>query len=160
MNPVRTSILVLAALTLAVAAAPAEAAEGKAPREKDKKKFVSCSLTYSLKGWSALYKTARGEGQVSCDNGESAAVSIRVKGGGLTFGKSEIVEGSGSFTGVKGLSEVFGSYAAGSAHASAVRGGEAAVYTKGEVSLALAGSGRGIDIGIDFGKLTIKRQGS
>jgi hypothetical protein len=155
-NPGRRALIAtLAALVLAGGAAPARAEDSK-----KKKKFVSCSLTYSLKGWSAIYKTARGEGRVTCDNGESAEVSIRVKGGGLTFGKSEIVEGSGSFTGVKDLSEVFGSYAAGSAHASAVRGGEAAVYTKGEVSLALAGSGRGIDVGIDFGKLTIKRKGS
>lgn len=125
---------------------------------KEKGKFVKCDLTYSLKGWSAIYKTASGEGQVTCDNGESAAVTIRVKGGGLTFGKSEIVEGGGSFTGVRNLSEIYGSYAAGSAHASVVKGGEAAVYTKGEVSLALAGSGRGIDVGIDFGKLTIKKK--
>ena len=136
----------------------AAAQAGKAG-EKDKAP-VKCEMTFNLKGWSALYKKAEGTGTITCDNGESAEVAIRVRGGGLTVGKSEILEGRGTFSGVKSLAETLGAYAAGSAHASAVKGGEAAVYTKGEVSLALAGSGRGWDVGVDFGKFTISRKSS
>lgn len=55
------------------------------------------------------------------------------------------------------IDEVIGSYVAAEAAAGAVKSGEAAVYTKGEVSLALAGTGRGVVIGFDFGKLDIER---
>jgi hypothetical protein len=35
---------------------------------------------------------------------------------------------------------------------------QASVYTQGEVSLAMTGSGRGVNIGIDFGKLEISKR--
>src|ERR1700675_2849041 len=57
---------------------------------------TKCSLKYSLAGWSALYSTASGTGTATCDNGESARVSLRAKGGGLTAGRSKIVNGSGT----------------------------------------------------------------
>ena len=31
-----------------------------------------CDMTYSLKGWSAVYKTAKGEGTITCNSGETA----------------------------------------------------------------------------------------
>ena len=46
---------------------------------------------------------------------------------------------------------------AGSANAALVKGGTAQVLTKGTVSLALAGAGEGVDLGISFGKFTISR---
>jgi len=119
---------------------------------------VECTMTFNLKGWSAFYQTAEGEGVVTCDNGQRAEVRIKVRGGGVTFGKSEILHGRGEISDVTDISEVFGSYAAAEAHAGAVKSAAAAVYTKGEVSLALAGTGRGVDIGLAFGKLTIKRK--
>ena len=145
-----TRTLVVATL-VAVPAAAVDAGTGDAT--------VECTMTFSLKGWSAFYKTAKGEGVVSCDNGQRAEVRIKVKGGGLTFGKSEILEGKGEFSDVKDISEVFGSYAAAEAHAGVVKSAAASVYTKGEVSLALAGTGRGVDLGLAFGKLTIRRRG-
>jgi hypothetical protein len=150
--------ILLAALLVASAplAVLAEDAAKKEPAKAPAKDGVKCDLTYSLKGWSAGYKTASGEGSVTCDNGQSAAVTIKVKGGGLTAGKTEIIDGKGNFSGVKDIAEIYGGYAAASAHAGAVKSAEAAVYTKGEVSLALAGTGRGFSLGVDFGKLTIK----
>ena len=68
---------------------------------------VKCTLKYSLAGWSAGYSTASGSGTITCDNGESARVSLRATGGGLTAGKSKIVNGSGTFSGAT-------SYASGS----------------------------------------------
>lgn len=118
---------------------------------------VECTMTFTLKGWSAFYKTAEGKGVVTCDNGQRADVRIKVRGGGLTFGKSEILEGRGEISDVRDIGEVFGSYVAAEAHAGAVKSAAAAVYTKGNVSLGLAGTGRGVDLGLAFGKLTIKR---
>jgi hypothetical protein len=84
-------------------------------------------------------------------------VKVRAAGGGITFGKTEIIRGNGDFTAVRDISELFGSYAQAEAHAGVVKSGDAQVLTKGSVSLALAGKGRGIDIGIAFGKFTIQR---
>jgi len=119
--------------------------------------LVECKMTYSLSGWSVFYKTATGHGTITCSNGQQAKVKVRAKGGGITFGKSEINNGTGDFTGARNISELFGSYAQAEAHAGAGKSVDAQVLTKGTVSLALAGKGRGIDIGIAFGKFTIER---
>ena len=119
--------------------------------------LVECKMTYSLSGWSVFYKTATGHGTITCNNGQQATVRVRAKGGGITFGKSEIINGTGDFTGARNISELFGSYAQAEAHAGAGKSVDAQALTKGTVSLALAGKGRGIDIGIAFGKFTISR---
>jgi hypothetical protein len=119
-------------------------------------RYIDCQLKYSLKGWSVFYKTASGHGRIECSNGQQAEVKVSVTGGGLTFGKSEIVDGTGKISDVRDISEVFGSYAAAEAHAGAVKSSSAAVYTKGEVSMALVGTGRGFDLGIAFAKFKIK----
>lgn len=116
---------------------------------------ISCSMTFSLKGWSAFYKTASGSGTIKCDNGETIPVAIRTTGGGLTFGKSKIVDGRGTFSPVESVKELFGSYAVAEAHAGAGRSSDAQALTKGTVSLALAGTGTGVNVGFDFGKFTI-----
>lgn len=118
---------------------------------------VKCSMTFTMSGWSAFYKTASGTGTIKCSNGQSATVKLDAKGGGLTFGKSTIENGQGEFSGVSGIDEVIGSYVAAEAHAGAVKSSKASVMTKGEVSLALSGVGRGWDLGVAFGKLTISR---
>jgi hypothetical protein len=119
--------------------------------------LVHCKMTFNLKGWSAFYKTAKGTGRITCDNGQKAAVRIKATGGGLTFGKSEIVGGTGRFSGARNLDEVLGSYAQSEAHAGAGKSVDAQAMTKGEVSLSLVGKGRGVDIGFAFGKFTIER---
>jgi hypothetical protein len=119
--------------------------------------LVECKMTYGLSGWSVFYKTASGSGTISCNNGQTAKVKVRAKGGGITFGKTEIIRGTGDFTGVRDIGELFGSYAQAEAHAGVVKSADAQVLTKGSVSLALAGKGRGIDLGVAFGKFTIQR---
>jgi hypothetical protein len=118
---------------------------------------VKCEMTFEMKGWSAFYKTASGTGTVKCDNGQSMHVKLSAKGGGLTVGKSSIEEGHGEFSAVASLSEILGSYAAAEAHAGAVQSASGQVMTKGEVSLALSGKGRGFDLGVAFGRLTISK---
>jgi len=119
---------------------------------------AKCHMDFSLKGWSVFYKTAEGNGRVTCSNGQHADVKINVTGGGLSFGKMDILNGKGTFSEVLSIDEIFGGYIAAEAHAGAVKSAQAAVYTKGEISLALTGTGRGVNIGIDFGKLEISRR--
>jgi hypothetical protein len=116
---------------------------------------VTCHLTFTMSGWSAFYKTYSGSGTIKCSNGQSMGVKLTAKGGGLTFGKSSIEDGKGEFSAVNNISELVGSYVSAEAHAGAVKSAKAEVMTKGEVSLALSGTGRGWDLGVAFGKLTI-----
>lgn len=117
---------------------------------------IDCQMHYNLKGWSLFYQTAHGNGVVTCDNGQSMRVSIETKGGGLTVGKSEIKDGRGRFSGVRSIRDVLGSYATAEAHAGVVKSSAAQVLIKGNVSLALAGTGEGWDLGVAFGKFVIK----
>lgn len=119
---------------------------------------VDCKLHFTLSGWSAILQHAEGNGVVSCENGQRMPVKISAKGVGLTAGKSRVDNGNGKFTDVRTINDVLGSYARGEVHAGAVKSGTAQVLTKGTVSLALAGSGEGIDLGIDVGAFTIERQ--
>ena len=118
---------------------------------------TDCKLKFSLTGWSAIYKHAEGHGVISCDNGRAFDVDIVAIGGGLTVGKYHVDNGTGKFSDVSSTDELFGSYAQGEANAGVVKSGTAQVLTKGTASLALAGAGEGVDIGISFGKFTITR---
>ncbi len=135
--------LIVAVLGLCVAA-PAAAGE------------VSCRLAFDMSGWSAFYKTASGTGRISCDNGQSLAVRIEARGGGLSVGKSEIRDGRGDFSAVRDIRDLLGTYVAAEAHAGAVKSSKAQAMTKGDVSLALAGTGKGWDLGVAFGAFTIE----
>lgn len=140
----RYALAAVALVSLLLAAPPASARD------------VSCRLSFSMSGWSVLYKTASGTGHVSCDNGQSMPVRIEARGGGLSVGKSEIRDGRGDFSAVRGIQEVLGTYVAAEAHAGAVKSSKAQAMTKGEVSLALAGTGEGWDLGVAFGAFTIE----
>lgn len=118
---------------------------------------LDCKLQFSLSTWSAIYKHSEGSGVVTCEDGKTMRVSIVAKGVGLTVGKSRVDGGTGRFSDVHTLADVFGSYAQAEAHAGVVKSGTAQVLTKGEVSLALAGAGEGVDLGIDIGEFTLTR---
>jgi len=118
--------------------------------------YTKCELRFSLKGWSFIYKTTRGTGRVICDNGQSADVTITTHAAGISAGKSEIEGGEGTFSAVRDISEIYGSYFVGEAHAGATRSVAASVMTKGEVSLAISGQGRGVDLGLTLGAFTIE----
>lgn len=118
---------------------------------------TKCEMTFTMKGWSAFYKTSSGTGTIRCDNGQTAKVKLSAKGGGITFGRSNVKDAIGKFTEVDDIKELFGSYAQGEAHAGAGKSAKASVVTKGEISLAIAGKGTGVDVGIAFGKFTIEK---
>jgi hypothetical protein len=144
--PSAPSIL-LAVGFLALASVPARAEGG-----------TKCSMDFKMKGWSAVYKTSKGQGKITCDNGQSASVTLKLTGGGITFGKSEIKNGIGKFSEVKSIEDLFGSYAATEAEAGAVKSSVATALTKGEVSLALSGTGEGWNLGISGSKFTISKK--
>ncbi|HYC93189.1 MAG TPA: hypothetical protein VEO54_28550 [Thermoanaerobaculia bacterium] len=116
-----------------------------------------CEMTFTMSGWSAFYKTSSGTGTIKCDNGQKAKVKVSSKGGGVTFGRSKIKDAIGKFTEVDDISELFGSYGQGEAHAGAGKSAKASVVTKGDISLAIAGKGTGVDVGVSFGKFTIEK---
>jgi hypothetical protein len=142
----RVTKLILAAAAATFLAAPAQAG------------LAQCKMTFNLSGWSFVYKQMKGEGKVTCSNGQSANVAIESHGGGFTIGKSDILNGEGTFSEVKDISEIFGTYAQAEAHGGVTTGGAAQVMTKGEISLAIAGAGRGWDIGVSLGGFTIKKK--
>ena len=119
---------------------------------------TKCEMRYTLSGWSAFYKVAHGQGTITCDNGQKARVTLEAKGGGLTAGKYKITDGIGKFSEVTNISQLLGTYVASAAEAGAVKSSTAGAMTKGEVSLALAGHGTGFNLGVSFGKFTIKRR--
>ena len=120
--------------------------------------MTKCTMKFTMKGWSVFYATSKGSGTISCDNGQTAAVTLSAKGGGLTAGKSTITDGAGKFSEVMDISDVFGTYAETKAEAGAGDAAAARAMTKGEVSLALSGKGKGVELGVSFGKFTITKK--
>lgn len=119
---------------------------------------LSCKMSFTLKGWSAIYKSYSGAGTIRCNDGSSMKVKLTSVGGGLTAGKSSIDDGHGDFTGVKSIQSIPGDYVSGGAGAGAVKSAGGQVLTKGEISMAISGTGRGWDAGVDLGKFTIAEE--
>lgn len=146
----RAYLLAAACAVALLAAAPAGQAQAQT--------YLECRLDFSMSGWSIFYKTADGNGTVSCNNGQTMAVRIETRGGGLSLGRSRIDNGTGVFSGIRNIREVLGGYASAEAHAGAVRSANAQVVTKGPVSLALSGTGEGWDLGVSFGAFIINER--
>lgn len=138
----------LAILTLLVALASPTTAEPK----------IECEMKFTLRGWSFGFRSANGAGTVTCSNGETLPVKLRIRGAGFTVGKSVIEDGRGTFSSVARVDEILGGYAAAEAAAGVVKSAGGQVLTKGEVSLALGGTGRGWDLGVSIGRLQITRE--
>ena len=123
---------------------------------------TKCTLKFDLHEWAAIYESAKGAGKITCDNGQSARVTIRSKGGGLSVGKFKISDGRGSFTDVSSIKEVFGKYVAADTNAGARKAADAWVMTKdkakNKVSLALAGTGQGWELGFAVDEFIITKQ--
>ena len=120
---------------------------------------ITCKMSYRLKGWSFAYKQYDGTGEVSCSNGQNARVLLASKSLGFSIGASEI-EGTGQFTALKDINEIYGLFASLEGHAGVTKSGSGQVLTRGVVSLALSGEGRGIDIGVTLGGLMISPAGN
>ncbi|RMH92821.1 hypothetical protein EBB59_07595 [Lysobacter pythonis] len=140
--------LILAAIAGGLLLAPAAQA-----------KEVRCTLKYNMSGGGAFYKRSAGEGTITCDNGQSMRVTIRSRGGGLTFGSSKIEDGIGKFSPVLDIKDLIGGYATAEANAGGGSASKAQVVTKGSISLALSGRGSGRTLGVSFGSFIIEEAG-
>jgi hypothetical protein len=120
--------------------------------------LTKCRMNFELRGWSFIYRNSKGTGNVDCTNGQSAAVRLTLHAGGFTAGKFDILNGQGVFSEVKDISEIFGTYVVASGHAGATKAVSGWAMTKGEISLAISGDGRGWTLGADIGGFTIKRR--
>jgi hypothetical protein len=129
------------------------------PGQQPRARKTSCTMSFDLKGWSVVYKTASGSGRITCDNGEKADVKLSAKGGGLTAGKYVIKGGRGKFSAVSDIRELFGRYAM--AGTSVTTGipvqADVQVVSKGKVTLGLAGASVGVNAGVSVGELTIRQ---
>ena len=68
-------------------------------------------MKFSMSGWSAFYKRAeRHRHGPSATTVRRATVTLAARGGGLTAGKSSIENGTGEFSSVKNIDEIFGNY--------------------------------------------------
>jgi hypothetical protein len=121
----------------------------------EEKSLTHCTMKFDFKGWSAFYSTGKGHGVITCDNGQSAKVKLKLVGGGITGGKTAIRDATGRFTEVSDISELYGGWAQAGATAGAGPAASASVVTKGDISLTLVGTGSGVQLGFGGGKLTI-----
>ena len=74
----RTIDVLAAAVAVSFLATPARA------------ELTKCTFEFSLSGWSLIYKQMKGEGKVSCSNGQTASVTISSHGGGFTVGNRAV----------------------------------------------------------------------
>lgn len=152
MSTVRLRGAILVAATLAIALVGMSAAFA------EDRPNVDCTIRFQLSGWSAIYERVDGTGIVACSDGTSMPVLIQARGAGFTVGKLKITNGTGKFAHVRQISDVFGTYAQGDVHAGVVKSGEVELLTNGKVSLGLAGTGEGVDLGISMAGFTIRPQ--
>jgi hypothetical protein len=143
---VNTSRIFALTALLAVFAIPGAAQAG----------FTACRLEYETHAWSVFYKNVTGTGTVTCENGESANVTLQFHGGGITFGVSDL-NGVVRFSQVRDVSEVVGAYFTVEGHAGLSRSVEGRAGTRGPVWISQSGKGRGFDLGFAFGALSIRR---
>ncbi len=151
----KRGLLAAAALFLVLPAAGRakdEAKDAKAGKAKGK---VQCAMAFELRSWAVFYKSGKGEGTITCNNGQKADVKIRTHGGGVQFGKNNIANGSGKFSPVRKLEELYGKYASVGGHGGAVKSRIGQSLSKDDISLDIKGTGTGVNFGFDFGSFRI-----
>ncbi len=146
--------IVFVVMILAVLSLAGTGVWAKADAEKEAGGGTRCRLKFELRSWSVFYRTGKGEGTITCDNGQKSEVTIKTHGGGVSFGKEEI-QGDGTFSKVWDIKETYGGYTVSEAHASAHGASGAQAMWNGRVSLALSGTGKGWSLGFAFGKFKI-----
>jgi len=110
-----------------------------------------------MEGWSVFYKTYHGTGTVSCPSGKSARVKLSLKGGGLTFGVSHILNGTGKIRGINKISDIYGNSFAMGGHAGFIKSVEGRWIPKGFRTIILSGKGIGYGLGWSMGNFRISK---
>ncbi|MCK5828831.1 MAG: hypothetical protein KAH20_00835 [Methylococcales bacterium] len=116
-----------------------------------------CSLTYTMKGWAAFYKTYKGTGTVTCPSGKSANVALSFTGGGFTFGSYEIVDGKGTLRGIESIDDIFGGAFSLDGDAGFGKSIEGRLVLRGARGVSLSGKGTGYHLGWAMGSFKITR---
>ena len=124
---------------------------------KASKGNVNCTMQFTLHSWAAFYKSGKGDGTISCSNGQKAPIMIRTHGGGVQFGKFNIADGSGKFTPVKSIDQLFGKYATVGGEGAAVKARIGQSLSKDDITLDIKGTGTGGGFGFDFGSFRITK---
>ena len=152
----RPSILIstIAALVVAKSAVAAEPPNESAGAIGN---ATHCTLRYDMDRWSAIYRHSERRGTITCDNGQTMYGSLEAHGAGLTAGNAKIRGATGKFSEVTDIGQLLGDYGGVAAHAGAVKSAQANVVTNGDISLALAGTGTGWDLGVTAGSFEIHR---
>jgi hypothetical protein len=117
--------------------------------------MTKCRMKYDLDGWSFIYRYGQGSGHITCSNGQAANVLITTNGGGATLGTEKVMGGTGIFSQVSDISQLYGTYVEAGVHAGAGGSADARAMMKGNVNLSLSGVGQGINLGIAFGAFNI-----
>ncbi|MDF1584398.1 MAG: hypothetical protein P1P78_13975 [Methyloprofundus sp.] len=120
-------------------------------------KAEECDLKYTMKGWSAFYKTYKGSGVVTCPSGKKANVNLSLQGGGFTFGASEITEGKGKIRGVQSIDDIYGGAFELGGHAGFGKSVEVRWIPRGARTVTLSGKGTGYDLGWSMGSFKISK---
>jgi hypothetical protein len=120
------------------------------------KQATRCDLTYEIDGWSFLYRTASGIGQIKCADGQSANVKISAHGAGFSLGTQSVAKGKGRFSGTFNVADLYGTYVEIGGHAGAGGSVDARAMFKGSKRLSLAGNGEGWNVGFALGGFSIQ----
>lgn len=122
-------------------------------------KNLQCEMNFELRSWAFLFKAGGGSGVIVCENGMEVPVRIKVRGGGLSFGRLRIADGSGTFSKVRDLSDLFGNYISAGANAGAGKSSSKKILRKGKkedkVTLSLSGKGKGVNAGVALASFKI-----
>ncbi|MDO8526565.1 MAG: hypothetical protein Q7T03_02635 [Deltaproteobacteria bacterium] len=71
---------------------------------------TECQIAFHIKVRAELLQSGKGEGNLTCDNGESLPVIVKTAGSWIVISKSKIAEGSGVFSRVSSIQQLFGLY--------------------------------------------------
>ena len=118
----------------------------------------SCTLEYTMSGWSAFYSTYNGTGTVSCPNGQRATVNLSLKGGGFIFGTAEIKQGMAKIHNVANMNDVYGGSFAAGGTAGFINYVDGYWAPKGSKTVTLSGKGSGYSLGFSLGSLRISKR--
>lgn len=132
--------------------------EKKSDMPEKKQGNVRCTMDFELKSWSAFYKSGKGQGTITCSNGQKSKIKIRSQGGGITFGKFNIANGKGKFSPVHDIKELYGKYANVGGEGGAAKAAMAANLSKDDINLDIEGTGTGGGFGFDFSGFKISPQ--
>jgi hypothetical protein len=122
---------------------------------------IKCTLRFDAQSWAFLISKGKGEGEVSCDNGQQAEVVLESSGIGVSLGAQKYQNATGKFTYVNDIEDVFGEYkASGASVGLGGTAGAAGLLKKdSKVRLGMFGTGKGgASISRSWGVLKLQRK--